>query len=381
MGKAIYLHCTEGGSDKVYNIFLDDRPNGMGYVHAENGRRGSTLTPQIKTPQPVPYHEAIKEYNKLKNEKINKKRYNILREVDTDSLISNRSMAIQETTIDAKTGKVEKKLTVIPVTPVLGPKPVILVPQLLNSITEAEVEKYINDDAWMAQEKKDGHRRPIIADGKILGLNKKGEEVPLIEGLAKSLPKDTRIAFDGEQIGEKHYAFDILMLNGKSLREMDAKRRYELLKEVKFGKDIVVIETAFTTEEKRALYESLKRDKKEGIIFKRKTSAYKSGRPSSYGDHLKFKLQNSASFIVDSITEGKRSVGLVVLDGVTRVSVGKCTIPPNQDVPCIGDIVEVQYLYAYKGGSIFQPVYLRRRNSVDAAECIISQLVYKNEEE
>ncbi|WP_167365759.1 hypothetical protein [Pseudomonas saponiphila] len=39
------------------------------------------------------------------------------------------------------------------------------------------------------------------------------------------------------------------------------------------------------------------------------------------------------------------------------VSVGNCTVPANKSTPAIGSLVEIRYLYAHKGGSLFQPVF------------------------
>jgi bifunctional non-homologous end joining protein LigD len=81
---------------------------------------------------------------------------------------------------------------------------------------------------------------------------------------------------------------------------------------------------------------------------------------------------------VKDFTKGKRSVGLELIDeNGDRVHMGKCTIPPNKEIPGIGDVVEVRYLYAYKGGCIFQPVYKEKRNDVDVEECLMTQIKYK----
>jgi bifunctional non-homologous end joining protein LigD len=48
-----------------------------------------------------------------------------------------------------------------------------------------------------------------------------------------------------------------------------------------------------------------------------------------------------------------------------EVSVGNVTIPVNFDIPRVGSVVEVRYLYAYPGGSLYQPVYLGARTDVD----------------
>lgn len=41
--------------------------------------------------------------------------------------------------------------------------------------------------------------------------------------------------------------------------------------------------------------------------------------------------------------------------------------------------VEIRYLYAYKGGSLYQPAFLGERDDIPAEECVLSQLKYKPE--
>ena len=50
----------------------------------------------------------------------------------------------------------------------------------------------------------------------------------------------------------------------------------------------------------------------------------------------------------------------------------------NFDIPKHGDVVEIRYLYAYEGGSLFQPVYLGVRDDLDKEACKIEQLKYKS---
>lgn len=70
-------------------------------------------------------------------------------------------------------------------------------------------------------------------------------------------------------------------------------------------------------------------------------------------------------------------MGLTVLDQNTEVEVGKVTIPPNFPVPAVGALVEVRYLYANKGGAVYQPVYLGERSDLDRESATIDQLEYK----
>jgi bifunctional non-homologous end joining protein LigD len=148
---------------------------------------------------------------------------------------------------------------------------------------------------------------------------------------------------------------------------------------LELGDSVKVLPTAYTKEEKKALFEKLKKENAEGIVFKKKDAPYTVGRPASGGNALKFKFKKSGTFIVASHTKGKRSVGLEAVDGGKRVSVGKVTIPPNHQVPDVNSFLEVQYLYAYKDGSLFQPVYLGQRDDCDLTDCSVSQIVFKAE--
>ena len=87
----------------------------------------------------------------------------------------------------------------------------------------------------------------------------------------------------------------------------------------------------------------------------------------------------TASCVVAAVSATKRSVALELAGegGGDRVPVGNVTIPPNHAVPRPGDVVEVRYLYAYPGGSLYQPLYLGRRDDVKPEECLLSQLKFK----
>jgi bifunctional non-homologous end joining protein LigD len=67
----------------------------------------------------------------------------------------------------------------------------------------------------------------------------------------------------------------------------------------------------------------------------------------------------------------------VLLDGGKRVAVGNVTVPANQQIPKAESVIEVRYLYAFPGGSLFQPICLGQRDDVDPAACTLVQLKYK----
>lgn len=53
--------------------------------------------------------------------------------------------------------------------------------------------------------------------------------------------------------------------------------------------------------------------------------------------------------------------------------------PPNYEVSATGNLIEVRYLYAYKGGSLYQPTCLGIRKDLEEKDAIIAQLKYKAE--
>ena len=133
-------------------------------------------------------------------------------------------------------------------------------------------------------------------------------------------------------------------------------------------------------EAKRRTFDELKGDNAEGVVFKRIGAPYSPGRPNSGGDQLKYKFVETASVIVNAIN-AKRSVAIAVWENGTLVSAGNVTVPVNQLIPQVGDVIEARYLYAMEGsGSLFQPVYLGVRDDIMAAECTRDQLKFRREE-
>jgi bifunctional non-homologous end joining protein LigD len=256
----------------------------------------------------------------------------------------------------------------------------VLLPQLLNPIDESELEKYLKDDSYGAQEKKDG--KHIIlkhTDEGTKAFNKKGKEVGYPLKWTEALMVSCTL--DGEAIGEVFHVFDLLEVGGKDYRDKGYMDRYGKLIGVSFGDSIKLVPLAVGYEEKKALYDELMAKKKEGIVFKKLDAEYKPGRPNAYGDMVKFKFYAEASVRVCKGREGKHSIGMEVLDGSKWVAVGNCTVGPSIELPAIGSVVEIKYLYAYKGGSLYQPSFKEVRDDTDADECVIGQLKYKAEED
>jgi bifunctional non-homologous end joining protein LigD len=121
----------------------------------------------------------------------------------------------------------------------------------------------------------------------------------------------------------------------------------------------------------------LREEQREGIVFKRLDAPYTPGKPNSGGPQLKFKFVATLSAIVAKVND-RRSVEISLFKGRSLVSCGNVTIPANHDIPEVGAVVEVRYLYAYRDSlALHQPVYLGPRDDIDPGECLASQLKFK----
>jgi len=343
------LYFKQGSSDKIYQASIESADNKSYVVNFAYGRRGATLKTGTKTTKPVDYESAKKIYDKLVNSK------------------TSKGYAPSEDGPQYVHTDAEMKDTGIQC-------------QLLNFIAEPKVTQLVNDDKWWAQEKYDGKRMLIYkkADS-LIAINRKGLEVGAPDAILNSAAQIEPIyLIDGEAVGEKLFAFDLLEINNADLRTTRYRDRLSQLESLGLGDSIIVVETAKTAEEKQQLYERLKASGTEGIVFKKHSAAYTAGRPNSGGNQLKFKFYATASVIVTAKNE-KRSVAVAVINGKNQTAVGNVTIPTNKKIPPVDSIIEVRYLYAYKGGNLYQPTYIGVRDDLNFEDCPISQLKYKKE--
>ena len=257
-------------------------------------------------------------------------------------------------------------------------------PQLLNPLPAADLENLLQDDLYIAQPKHDGERRfARVKEGVAEGINRKGQTVGLPAAIGNAVANlAADILVDGEQVGDVLYIFDLLKLDGDDLSGQALAQRLAALSSLLPADPAAIhalrrVETARSEREKRALLDRIAAAGGEGVVFKRLDAPYVPGRPASGGPQLKHKLHDTLSAIVTSVN-AQRSVALALLepDG-SRINVGNVTVPSNQPIPAAGDIVEIRYLYAFEGGSLFQPVLQGIRHDLDAAECQTSQRKFK----
>lgn len=339
------LYFREGSSDKVYHAQLE--PAGGGFVvNFQYGRRGSTLQSGTKTATPLPLDKAQKVYDKLVAEKKGKG----YTEGEEGTPYSGTERAGQ----------------------VSG-----LAPQLLNPVEEDELQQLLDDPAYLMQEKVDGNRLMVLFDrGEVQGSNRKGLVVPIassIEAGVKELIGGGSALLDGEAVGDIYHIFDLLKIDGEDLRPCGVEERWMRL-QVLFGEReggiVRLVPMSRKPWHKRQRISELQVLRAEGVVFKLWNAPYISGRPTSGGNQLKYKFVESATCLVAGVNGDKRSVRVQVVDRANNefVEVGNVTIPSNSDIPRSNDLVEVRYLYAHPGGSLYQPVYRGLRRDKDAAD-------------
>lgn len=344
--KTADLFYKEGGSDKVYKIFIK-KDEDKYYVEFSYGRRGNSLTSGTKTANAVTETEAEKIFGKM--------------------LSTQKGKGYRET------GNTE-----VSVASDFDPRDTGVKPQLLNDMEEGDLAFYLNSDDWCMQEKFDGRRRLIMnsPNGNI-ATNRKGLSVAINQTIMDEFAeimkfKSSLVILDGEDMGDNVMVFDLLnSVDSYGIRYIQL---WDLVKE---SNVLNIVPTAWTSDEKHKFLLEMRETNAEGVVFKKKSSKYKPDRPNSGGDMIKYKFVATASCIVTSHHKAKRSIGVSVYDGDKLISVGNVTVYPNQEIPAVESIVEIKYLYYFPGGSLFQPVLLEQRDDIDKEDCIIEKLKAK----
>ncbi|MFJ1470066.1 hypothetical protein [Massilia orientalis] len=360
----VYLRSQKDGADKDYNLHLEQDAAGAGLwrLFYENGKHGAALKKKEKIEGAVPYDQAKKVFDQTLKEKMS-----------------------------AKGGYVSQAAGVEYQSPVQADRVSGLAPQLLKSISEALVYQRMEDPSYLWQEKKDGERRMIrkTTEGSgpaavvtVIGTNRDGLIVPIPKGLADAvaaLPLPF-VVLDGEDMGQGRYAaFDLVATDDDPNGHRGCEHRWLALQQLLHAapsSSWVSVAIATTPEAALELDKEVRARGGEGLVGKLKSAPY---TPGVGDDQFKFPYLDRVTVYVESHDSGKRSVNVAALgaDG-QPVSLKKVTIPANYDVPPVGAIVDVEYLYAYPSGGLAQPRYKGIRNDRRLEHCVASQLKFKS---
>lgn len=351
---SIVLNNTSNGANKTYQVSMGQVEGGY-TVNFAYGKIGNTLRNGTKTQQPIDYDKAQKVFDKLVQSKVSK---GYVPQNDEDAVAFN----LNDKTSDHSGVNL----------------------QLLNPVNTSVMDELVDDSVHCLQRKYDGERRAVnLFMGMAKGINKKGNYVPLPSSISDELSVINHALIDGELIGETLFVFDLLSFEEQDFTTLPYQERFEKLKivvDLYQLNNVELVESAFTPEDKKALFQKMKEEGREGVVFKRLDKPYTPHRPASWGDQLKYKFTESVSAIVGNIND-KRSVALNLVSGEEQINIGNVTIPVNKAIPQVGDIVEVNYLYANPAShKLIQPTFKCPRKTVSADECTLSQLKYQQDE-
>lgn len=360
MNENITLYFTQGSSDKVYQAQLKKSESGF-LVNFQYGARGKSLRTGTKTANPIPYEKAKPIYDKL-----------------VASKTSKGYTPMESGVTYAGTEKAGDKTN--------------FQPQLLTPTSENDIEDVLKSFGGKIglQTKHDGERRGVIASKEIVGANRTGLQVGLPETITQDIDAlissgYSALDFDSEDMGDHLVIFDILTVKEDSLTSLSFEERTAHLQDLAQAINDLNLKTlkvdlpvwCTSKEEVLSFLAAAKQSNEEGIVLRNPKAPYSAGRPTTGGDVQKIKFMESATVRVQNITKGKRSIGMEILGGNEWVNVGKCTIPANYDIPDVGALVEVKYLYAYREGALYQPIYKGLRTDLQGKDAHIKQLKYK----
>jgi bifunctional non-homologous end joining protein LigD len=332
MPSATTLYCREGRSDKEYTVMLESDGNGLYNVYGLWGPRGGSQQSARKNKEAIPLEEAARMMGRLLGEKMAK---------------GYRAGEARESAPAPEPGEAQ-----------------FISPMLCTELSLAHIQSCITSRDMYAQPKHDGIRMQVHRiDGRVSAFSRTGKPRLLPKEVAEAVrdcdaPHKVLIV-DCEFVENELFVFDMLRANG-SLEGWPLRKRLDWMDRFipecgPFRRTI----TAQTQEEKRIMYETLHREGGEGMVFKRANSLY-----SLTVAHEWIKVKFVASATVKVLSHNaRRSVNMGLEDGT---DVGSVTIPPNRDIPPVGCLIEVRYLYARRGGCLIQPVYLGERDDTSA---------------
>jgi predicted DNA-binding WGR domain protein len=362
----VVLHNTTGSSDKLYVVQVqqDTGPAGTEYLAVGYyGRRGATLSRAEKY-KGTSRTSADAAASRLEREK----RKDGYLDYSGGSSIPGMPSGAPAFGGPATTSPAAA--------PAASAAPVGPVPMLAEDVRdEAHLEELILDPAWAFQKKFDGERVPTSVRRKAMqGFNRKGAARGLTSGAESLLKKliarpdfaDEREAqLDGELMGDDYVVYDALILRDNDVRQLPYYERYSMLEVLLADQPQLLAETAWSEDEKRAMLERARKEGWEGIIARHIDQNYVNGRTQWL---LRFKLWATVTCRVLT-ANAKRSIQVALreADGSEEFA-GNVTVPVNQDMPQPDDLVEVRYLYALDGGSLYQPTLLQIRNDKDEAD-------------
>jgi len=251
----------------------------------------------------------------------------------------------------------------------------MFIPELLTSITEAEVGRFIVNKRQWLQPKHDGDRLAVRRRGEhIEAWNKYGETSAIPQWLLEEL-LDLNVPhflFDGELEAGAYPCFDLLEADGTDLRKFPYEERFRVLKQFHAGRKIEVVRNAESQDDKEAMLFELLESGVEGAVFKKRSAPYRSGRS---GQHHKFKFVDPAVVRVKEIDPDRDSVTVEMLDGTIWREV--CGLKVPRASVSVGQFLQVRYSTGTENKSLVQPVLADLRPRALEKDCSWTQVKFR----
>ena len=377
--KSVSLHYTDGGrSDKVYNIQIEEVGPNQFDVTGYNGKTGGTLTPRKQNDSPVSLSEAERLFAELEHKKVNHR--------TTPYVVLSRNGAAtppmpqpsSPTTTQESTGFVANH-----------PK----------KVSEDEALRLLSNDDYFVEQKCDGEFMSVLYRlNRVTASNKRGNGIAVPPKIATairqlaSLASCETLGLAGEYLDSTLHIFTIWEKNGTSLMTLPQHLRVAVKEKLEqlFAEHLAAstkknslkfVYTAKTQSDKTVLYETIKANAGEGVVFKHRESDIS----------FKYKLYETTEVLL--VANSKRSAECFAYHEGTLTSLGSVTIPHDSTYQEIKDanlrqqpvVASVKYLYLSAPpaigptcGQLTQSSFLRFRPEFDEHSCVTTELKVVN---
>jgi hypothetical protein len=379
--KSVSLHYTDGGrSDKVYNIQIEEVGPNQFDVTGYNGKRGGTLTARKQNDSPVSLTEAQRLFAELEHNKVNHRK--------TPYVVVSRNAAATPPTPQ-------------PSSPTTNHESTGFVANHPKKVSEDEALRLLKNDDYVVEQKCDGEFMAILyRHNRVTASNKRGNGIPVPPTLATAIRQLATLAccetlgLAGEYLNSTLHIFTVWEKNGTSLMTLPQHLRIavkEKLEQVltenltafttKRSASLKFVYTAKTQSDKTALYETIKANAGEGVVFKHRESDVS----------FKYKLYETTEVLV--VANSKRSAECFAYHDGTLTSLGSVTIPNDPTHQEIKEanlrrqpiVASVKYLYLSAPpaigptcGQLTQASFLRFRPDFDEQSCVTTELKVVN---
>ena len=265
-------------------------------------------------------------------------------------------------------------------------------PMKMHGGVHAELDRYVNDDDWLMEQKLDGtramvnvsispdgtpHYSWVSGGGNVLSHSAATQWFAHFE--TELAPAEEEYWLDGEIMinSGEFWVYDIVGYGDRDLTTVSFADRRKVL-EALFksfglgGQRVNVLPQSKTAEEKRFLYQESDRLGGEGVVLKYVNGIYVDGGRTQ--QQLKLKFRKTVDCIVtDRNVKGGCNARLSVFQEGKLRPIGGCSMIGKPDAQP-GDVVEVGYLYATEALVVYQASLHCLRPDKPAEECTIDQL-------